>query len=98
MADTLTVPGVVPLAGVTVSQLPPVVVAPVAVKLIAPGAPASAMVCAAGAVPPAGCVKVNPAAVGAGVAVMVPEVTVRVTVIVAGLLAALGEVTVTVPT
>jgi len=42
-------------------------------------------------------VKVNPADVGGGVAVMVPEVTLRVTVTVAGLPAALGEVTVTVP-
>jgi hypothetical protein len=42
-------------------------------------------------------VKINPAAVGAGVAVIVPEVTVKVTLMVAGLLPALAEVTTTVP-
>src|SRR5262249_39121187 len=53
--------------------------------------------CAAGAAPPAGCVKVSPAAVGGGVAVMVPELTVNVTLMEAGLPAALGEVTTTDP-
>src|SRR5947207_15889819 len=63
LAETDIVPGVVPLAGVAVSQVPIPVVAPT-VKLMAPGVPDTVTVCAAGAGPPAACVKVRLAGTG----------------------------------
>jgi hypothetical protein len=71
---TETLPGVLPLAGETDSQLPLVVVA-VAVKFKDPGVPVTEMVCAAGADPPCTWEKVRLA----GVAEMVPGLTVKVT-------------------
>src|SRR2546421_11553759 len=56
LAETDTVPGVVPLAGGAGSQVPLGVAAPT-VKLMAPGVPDTVTVCAAGAGPPAACVE-----------------------------------------
>src|SRR5207244_410873 len=81
LAETCTVPGVVPLGGVAVSHVPPVVAVAATVKLIAPGVPDTVTVCAAGAGPPAACVKVRLA----GAAEIVPAGTTRVTCTVAGL-------------
>ena len=61
---TVTEPGVAPLAGVTVSQLPPLVVVTAVVKLMAPGVPFTVMACAAGAVPPCTCEKASEAGAG----------------------------------
>jgi hypothetical protein len=62
-AEICMVPGVVPLAGVAASQGPPVAVAVPTVKFIGPGVPDTVTVCAAGADPPAACVKVRAAGV-----------------------------------
>ena len=80
-AETCTVPGVVPLAGVAVSHVPPLPAAAATVKLMAPGVPEIVSACAAGADPPAACVKVRLV----GAAEIVPAVTARVTCTVAGL-------------
>jgi hypothetical protein len=79
--ETCTLPGVVPLAGVAVSHVPPLVAAAATVKLIAPGEPDTVTVCAAGAAPPTACVNVRVL----GAAEIVPDVTDRVTCTVAGL-------------
>src|ERR1041385_5055227 len=94
LAETEMVPGVVPLVGVTESQVrPDGVVEAAAVKLRGAGEPVILTVCAAGAGPPAACVKLK-VAVGAEI---VPGETVTVTLMVAGLLPAPGEVTVIEP-
>ena len=66
-------PVVVPLLGVTNSQLPPLTVVAVAVKLTETGVLETVIVCA-GPLPPAPCVKVRPAE-GEGEAVIVPAFT-----------------------
>ena len=88
---TVTLPGVVPLAGLTESQLPPLVVAAVAVKLIDPGVPVTLMLWVAGAGPPCTCEKVS----DAGVAASDPAPTVKLTGTVTGV--APGAVMVMVP-
>jgi len=83
LAVTVIEPGVVPLAGVMVSQLPLPLVAVAADQLSGCPLLETAMVCAAGAAPPAVCVKESVA----GVTDSTPEVTVKVTGMVMGLLA-----------
>src|SRR3954454_19858634 len=56
---TDTLPGVVPEAGVALSQLAPFCVEAATVKFKATGLPVTAMVCAAGAAPPAAWVNVS---------------------------------------
>ena len=92
--DTLIAPGVVPLAGVAVSQDPPVVVVLVVVKLKAAPLLLVETLCAAGAAPPDWAVKdkVVGLSVREGAAA-----TVRVTGTVNGLFEAPADVRVTFP-
>src|SRR5580700_6813770 len=81
--NTWTAPGVVPLPGVTVSQLPPLAVAAEALKAKETGVLETVIVCAGpcvngGAKPPCGSVNVRPAE-GAGEPEMLPAYTVSVT-------------------
>jgi hypothetical protein len=69
---------VVPLAGETESQFPPLAVVAAALNVKATGVLPTLIVCAAGALPPCGCVKVRPAE-GVGEAEMVPALTASVT-------------------
>ena len=82
-----------PEAGLAPSQLTPFWVELVTVKFKAAGLPVTAMVCAAGAAPPANWVKVR-VVVGAE---RVPGSTLRCTLMVAGLFPAPGAVTTMVP-
>src|SRR5690242_3530059 len=75
LAETVTVPGVAPVAGVAVNQVPLLSAAASTLKLMALGAPATLMVCDAGAAPPATWVKLSEA----GVAEMVPALTLKMT-------------------
>jgi hypothetical protein len=76
-----------------VSQLPPLVVVADTVKFTEFGVAVTLIACVGGADPFCACWNVS----DVGDAAMVPPLTVKVTVI-AGLLLAFGEVTVTVPT
>lgn len=75
VADTVTVPGVEPLAGVAVSQLPPLVVEAEVVKLMTPGVPVTETVCVTAVVLPCAPVKLTVV----GVAATVPALTVKLT-------------------
>jgi len=95
LTETLMEPGVVPEAGVAVSQDPPVVVVLVVVKLRAAPLLLVETLCAAGAAPPDCAVKVS--VVGLRVRLTGAAVTVKVTLTVCGLLAAPALATETVP-
>jgi N-acetylmuramic acid 6-phosphate (MurNAc-6-P) etherase len=92
-ARTCTVDGVVPVAGVALSQLTPFRVEAVTVKFKGAGLPVTAMLCEGGTAPPATWVKVS-VVVGAE---MVPGSTLKCTLMVAGEFPAPGEVTTMVP-
>ena len=84
MTATVKVPGVLPAAGVTVSQLTPLLLVAVAVKLSdAAPAPLTEIVWVGGAAPPTVCVNAS----DAGAALSVASDTCSLTGMVTGLLA-----------
>ena len=97
LAEIETVPGVVPLGGGHAEPITAGGRDGRGREVNRPWRPCEGDGLRRGSAPPPGWINVKPAAVGAGVAVIVPEFTANVTLMVAGLFPAFGEVTTTVP-